>query len=560
MSSSVPVRGTTTFNGVQIRGHRPVRPGLVVTVFCLGLFMTLLDITIVNIAIPDLVTDLDATFETVLWVTSAYSLAYTVLLIVFGRLGDIVGPRRMFLLGISLFTLASLASGLAQNPSQLIAFRALQGVGAAMLAPQALPLITSVLPPEKRGPAFAATGIVAGLGILLGPTLGGLIVTHAGWRWIFFLNVPIGIVVVALAFATMPDVRPGVRHRLDLPGVALLTAGLFGVVFGLIEGDRYDWGTVAGGITIWEIIGAGLILLALFGWRQVRMQGREPLIPFDIFHDRTYTVMTFVMLLLGFAMVGVFLPLTIYYQSVLGMSAMSAGLVIGVQSLASMITSGIVGANADRLPLKWVLFAGLLLFAVGIGYLTVVAEPDSSWWTFVPGLACAGIGMGCAWTPLFGLATENMAPSRAGVAAGVLDTMQEFGTVLATAILGAVLANRLGVEMPGQVAAAAETLPEAARQPFVDGMAQVVGAGAEVGAGQAASVPLPSGVPADLADQLRNAAQQAFGGAFTEAMKPTMVAPIVLMFVGAALVLLVRGNRTPVTPAADDRKEMFTQS
>ena len=203
--------------------------------------------------------------------------------------------------------------------------------------------------------------------------------------------------------------------------------------------------------------------------------------------------MTFVMLLLGFAMVGVFLPLTIYYQSVLGMSAMSAGLVIGVQSLASMITSGIVGANADRLPLKWVLFAGLLLFAVGIGYLTVVAEPDSSWWTFLPGLLCAGIGMGCAWTPLFGLATENMAPSRAGVAAGVLDTMQEFGTVLATAILGAVLANRLGAAMPGQVAAAAETLPEAAQQPFVDGMAQVVGAGAEVGAGQAASVPLAVG-------------------------------------------------------------------
>ena len=312
-----------------------------------------------------------------------------------------------------------------------------------------------MLPPDKRGPAFAATGIVAGLGILLGPTLGGLLVTNAGWRWIFFLNVPIGVVVIALAFATMPDVRPGVPHRLDLPGVALLTVGLFGVVFGLIEGDRYDWGTVAGGVTIWEIIGAGLPCCALFGWRQVRMQDREPLIPFDIFHDRTYTVMTFVMLLLGFAMVGVFLPLTIYYQSVLGLSAMSAGLVIGVQSLASMITSGIVGANADRLPLKWVLFAGLLLFAVGIGYITLIAQPDSNRWTFLPGLILAGVGMGCAWTPLFGLATEKMAPARAGVAAGVLDTMQEFGTVLATAILGAVLANRIGAAMPGQIEAAA---------------------------------------------------------------------------------------------------------
>ena len=197
---------------------RPVRPVLVITVFCLGLFMTLLDITIVNIAIPDLVTDLNATLETVLWVGSAYSLTYTVLLITAGRLGDIYGPRRLFLLGLTVFTAASLASGLSQTPGQLIAFRALQGVGAALLAPQGLPIITSILPAAKRGPAFAATGIMSGLGVLLGPTLGGFIVTNFGWRWIFFLNIPIGVIAIALAFAFMPDVRPGVRHRLDLLG------------------------------------------------------------------------------------------------------------------------------------------------------------------------------------------------------------------------------------------------------------------------------------------------------------------------------------------------------
>ena len=167
-----------TVTGVPIHGHRPVRPVLVITVFCLGLFMTLLDITIVNIAIPDLVTDLNATLETVLWVGSAYSLTYTVLLITAGRLGDIYGPRRLFLLGLTVFTAASLASGLSQTPGQLIAFRALQGVGAALLAPQGLPIITSILPAAKRGPAFAATGIMSGLGVLLGPTLGGFIVTN----------------------------------------------------------------------------------------------------------------------------------------------------------------------------------------------------------------------------------------------------------------------------------------------------------------------------------------------------------------------------------------------
>ncbi|MGS0686033.1 MFS transporter [Nakamurella sp. GG22] len=199
----------TTVTGVPVHGNRPVRPTLVIAVFCLGLFMTLLDITIVNIAIPDLVTDLNATLETVLWVGSAYSLTYTVLLITAGRLGDIYGPRRLFLVGLTLFTMASLASGLSQTPGQLIAFRALQGVGAALLAPQGLPLITSTLPAEKRGPAFAAIGIMSGLGVLLGPTLGGLIVTSVGWRWIFFLNIPIGIAAIALAFVFMPDVRPG---------------------------------------------------------------------------------------------------------------------------------------------------------------------------------------------------------------------------------------------------------------------------------------------------------------------------------------------------------------
>src|SRR6478672_8964718 len=435
-----------TVTGVPIHGRRPVRPVLVMTVFCLGLFMTLLDITIVNIAIPDLVTDLNATLETVLWVGSAYSLTYTVLLITAGRLGDIHGPRRLFLLGLALFTLASLASGLSQTPGQLIAFRALQGVGAALLAPQGLPIITSTPTAEKRGPAFAATGIMSGLGVLAGPTLGGFLVTNVGWRWIFFLNIPIGVTAFALAFAFMPDVRPGRRHRLDLPGVALLTAGLLGVVFGLIEGERYDWGTIVGFLTIPMVIGAGAILLGLFLWRQFRTQRGEPLLPFAVFADRTFTVMTLVLLAMGFAIVGVYLPMTIYYQSVLGLTAVAAGLVMGTQSMAMMITSGVVGgmSGSGRINMKWVLIAGLLLFAGGMVYVVSVATPDSGQWAFVPGLVTAGIGLGCVWTPVFGLATRDMPPSRAGIGAGVLDTVQEFGAVLATAVLGALLANRLG--------------------------------------------------------------------------------------------------------------------
>lgn len=543
IGATTRVTTSVTTTGVPVLGRRPVRPALVIAVFCLGLFMTLLDITIVNIAIPDLVTDLNATLETVLWVGSAYSLTYTVLLITAGRLGDIHGPRRLFLIGLTVFTAASLASGLAQTPGQLIAFRALQGVGAALLAPQGLPLITSILPAAKRGPAFAATGIMSGLGVLAGPTLGGLLVTHAGWRWIFFLNIPIGVVTLALAFLFMPDVRPGRKHRLDLIGVALLTLGLLGLVFGLIEGERYDWGTVTGFVTIPLIIGVGLGFLALFLWRQVRTQDREPLLPFAVFTDRTFTVMTLVLLAMGFAMVGVFLPLTIYYQSVLGLTAIAAGLVIGTQSMAMMISSGVVGglSGSGKINMKWVLIAGLVLFAAGMVFVVTVAAPDSGQWTFVPGLVAAGIGLGCVWTPVFGLATRDMPPSRAGIGAGVLDTVQEFGSVLASAILGALLANRLASALVDQASTAAAGLPEAARAPFVDGFAQAASGGLQVGASQAREA-LPAEVPAAVADQIGAAAHHAFAAAFTDAMDPVILVAVGAVLAAAVAVLFVRSS------------------
>lgn len=516
---------------------------LVVAVFCLGLFMTLLDITIVNIAIPDLVTDLGASLETVLWVGSAYSLVYAVLLITAGRLGDIVGPKRMFLIGLSIFSAASLASGLAATSAQLVAFRAVQGLGAALLAPQGLPLITSILPRERRGPAFAAIGIMSGLGVLLGPTLGGLLVTEFGWRSIFLLNVPVGALTLGLTIATMPDVRPGRPHRLDLSGVGLLTGGLLAVVFGLIEGERYDWGTVAGFVSIPLLIGAGAALLLLFVIRQVRTQAAEPLLPLAVFADRTFTAMTLVLFFVGFAIVGLFLPLTIFYQSVLGLSAVAAGLVIGTQSVAMMITSGVVGgvSNSPRVNLKLVLLVGLLLFAAGMAWMVVNARPDSSQWSFVPALVVAGVGLGAVWTPVFGLATRDLPPSRAGVAAGVLDTVQEFGSVLATAVLGAVLANHLADGLREQAVRASATLPTSARVPFVEQLTAGAAGGLQVGAGQAGGE-VPAGVPAELAAQWRAAAEQAFAGGFVDAMRPAMAIPVVAVLLAVVAVVFVRSR------------------
>src|SRR4030088_2600412 len=297
-----------------------------VAVLSLGLFMTLLDLTIVNIAIPSIVDSIHATLDQVLWVLNAYSLLYAVLLITSGRLGDIYGPRNVFAAGIAIFTAASAVSGFAQDPSQLILARAAQGLGAAILAPQGLPIMMSLFPVEKRGGVFAVYGVLAGLAVVAGPTVGGFLVSHYGWRAIFYVNIPFGVITLALAFLLIPDLRPGRKHRLDLLGVLLATAGLFSLIFALIEGQRYDWGTVTGWITILEIGIAGVVLLAIFLLYQWRRQSAEPLLPFAVFKDRNFTLMTLVMAAMGFAILGFFLPLTIYMQSVLGLTALEAGL------------------------------------------------------------------------------------------------------------------------------------------------------------------------------------------------------------------------------------------
>src|SRR2546426_747032 len=296
---------------------RKTNPWAVLAVFALGTFLTLLDLTIVNIAIPSIVDDIHAPLDGILWMLNAYSLVYAVLLIPSGRLGDIFGPRQLFAAGVALFTISSALSGLSQDATQLVLSRAGQGLGAALLAPQGLPMITSLFPPNRRGAVFAIFGMLAGLAVVLGPTLGGLIVSNWGWRWIFYVNVPVGALILVLTARVIPDMRPGRPHRLDFRGVGLATAGLLAVIYGLIEGQRYDWGTISGVISIPLVIGVGVALIAIFLAQQARRQGHEPLLPFEVFADRNFALMAFVLMAMGFAIVGVFLPLTIYYQSVL---------------------------------------------------------------------------------------------------------------------------------------------------------------------------------------------------------------------------------------------------
>src|SRR6202163_36810 len=440
-------------------------PWLVLVVLTTGFFMILLDTTIVNVAIPAMSAGLNTTLDQILWVLNAYILVYAVLLITAGRLGDLYGQRTLFAIGLFVFTLASALCGLSQNVGELIAARILQGVGGALLTPQTLSIITSLFPPERRGAAFGVWGGVAGLATVAGPTVGGAIITYIDWRWIFFINVPIRIAALIATFVIIPDLRPGRHHGWDIVGVLLATAGLFGIVFGLIEGQRYNWGEFAYGITIPEIIIGGVALIILFVFWE-RFQA-EPLVPLSLFEERNFAVANWVAAAISFGMLSLFLPIVIYLQSVRGFSALTAGLTLAPMSLVSMFTAPFAGRMADRIGGKYILMTGITVFAIGFVALTLVAGPDSTWINFLVPAMVAGAGMGMTFAPMTTVAMRNISPRMAGAASGVLNTTRQVGAAVGSAVVGALLQNRLAITLHDQAVSHASALPAAYRDQFI---------------------------------------------------------------------------------------------
>jgi EmrB/QacA subfamily drug resistance transporter len=523
----------------SVRKYRG-NPWMILLVVSLGFFMTLLDLTIVNIAIPNMITKLHASLDDVLWVINAYALVLAVLVITAGRLGDLIGPRIMFMSGIGVFTAASAACGFAPSPGWLIGFRAVQGLGAAMLMPQTLTIITNTFPPERRGAAFGIWGAVAGVATIAGPTLGGLLVTAFDWRWIFFVNLPIGVVVLLITPIIIPDLRLGRRHRIDVPGVLLASAALLAICYGLVEGQRYNWGKVTSFISIPLILGVGVLLLVAFVLVQRLTQDREPLVPFALFRDRNYSVVNWVSGILAIGMMGIFLPFTIYLQSVLGFSALKAGLTMAPASLISMFVAPVAGRMTDKIGGKYILMSGLTLFAVGMGWMALIARPDSAWTSFLLPLIVAGIGIGCTFAPLITVAMRNIDPRMAGAASGVLNTVRQVGLVIGTAAVGALLQNRLVSSMTSQATARSAALPAQVRGRFVTEIANSARNGIQVGAGQNGGISKQAGLPASIAAEVGRIGHDVFAFGYVAAMRTTMVMPITLLLIGAASCFAIR--------------------
>ncbi len=442
----------------------------------LGFFMILVDSTIVSVATPAIMRGLHADVNAVVWVTSAYLLAYAVPLLITGRLGDRIGPKNLYLAGLTLFTLASLWCGFTGTIEQLIIARVFQGLGAAMMTPQTMAVITRTFPAHQRGQAMSLWGAVAGVATLVGPILGGVLVDGLGWEWIFFINVPVGVVGFVLAWRLVPALETH-THRFDLLGVALSAVGMFLLVFGIQEGESYDWGTITGPVSVWSLIVLGLVVIAGFLWWQARQSG-EPLLPLRLFSDRNFSLANVAISAIGFAITAMAFPLMLYAQVVKGLSPTRSALLLVPMAVLSGGLAPFVGRLTDRVHPRYVAGFGLLCLPVSLVWLSATMTPDVAIWRLLLPIALLGVANGFMWAPIGSTATRNLPMHQAGAGAGVYNTTRQVGAVLGSAAIAALMQSRLAAELPaGATSGAGQAsfglrLPAALRDGFATAMAQ----------------------------------------------------------------------------------------
>ena len=444
-------------------------PWLALYALVVGFFMILLDMTIVAVANPTIMHDLNTDMTKVIWVTSAYLLTYAVPLLVTGRLGDRFGPKNIYLIGLVVFTLASLWCGLSGSIEMLIAARAVQGLGAALMTPQTMAVITRTFAPDKRGAAMGLWGGVAGLATLVGPILGGVLVDQLGWNWIFYINVPIGVVAFVLALWLVPALETH-EHRFDFVGVALSAIGMFLLVFGIQEGNAHNWNA-----WIWTMIIAGVVVLGLFVINQARNKG-EPLVPMSLFRNRNFALSSVAIASMGAAITALMVPAYFYLEAVREYSPTRAALVFAPMAIVTGITAPFIGKISDRMPPRIIPTIGFALFAASIFGFATLMKPDSSIVLFIVIGGVAGLSNSCIWAPLASTATHDLPMELAGAGAGVYNTTRQIGSVLGSAVIAALVSNRMAAQHLGggqfSEGAGQTKLPEFIVHPFSTALSQ----------------------------------------------------------------------------------------
>lgn len=521
-------------------------------VLCVANFLILLDTTIVNTAAPEIMRTLDTGIDAVLWVLNGYLLAFASLLIIFGRLGDVIGPRTVFAGGLAVFTTASMLCAVSHTSGQLIAARVGQGLGAAALVPQALVLIAAIFPAERRGVAFGMFTAVAGVASVSGPTLGGFLITESGWQSIFYLNLPIGLAALIMTFRLVPDLRPGRTHSLDAVGVLTATGGLFGIVYGLIEGEGHHWGKIAGPVTIPRILVASVMLLVGFLlWERRR---REPLIPLELFRNRNFALATVITLITSFSLYGLLLVFVIETQTLLGMSPLMSGVTGLPLTLALSAVAPAAGRLSDRIGGRILLIVGLVLYALGVLGVAYLPTISSRSVIFILPMLVIGIGMGLTYAPATTEAMRGIEPQRSGAASGVLNTARQVGAAFGAAVIGAVLQNRLIDALTHEARERVARLPVAARAPYLNGFRKAAAHGLHMGIGQTGGVAAPADAPPSTVRLFNQVVRETFGDGFISATRPTLGVVTAVLLV-AALLAWFMVDRRPTTVVVSARED-----
>jgi EmrB/QacA subfamily drug resistance transporter len=396
-----------------------------------AIFMLLLDITVVNVALPDIQRSLHSSFSDLQWVVNAYALTLAAFLLTSGSVADLIGRRRVFVLGLVVFTASSAVCGLSSTPLMLNLARAVQGTGGAMMFATALALLAQAFHGKERGTAFGVFGAVTGGAVAIGPVLGGVITSGIGWEWIFFVNVPIGVIAVFLTLARVSESRDPHAMGVDWPGLVTFSGSLFLLVYALVQGNEKGWGSTE---IVSFLIGA-VVLMSLFVL--VELRRRHPMLDLSLFRRPAFTGASIVAFTLSASFFAMFLYLTLYIQDVLGYSPLQAGLRFLPSTLLSFIVAPIAGRLSVRVPVRLLLGSGLVLIGIGLVTMTVI-DASSSWTALIPGFVLAGIGVGLVNPPLASTAVGVVPIERSGMASGINSTFRQVGIATGIAGLGAV--------------------------------------------------------------------------------------------------------------------------
>ena len=423
-----------------------------------ALFMVVLDNLVVSTALPVIRVDLDATIEKLEWTVNAYTLTFAVFVLTGAALGDRFGRRRMFTLGIGLFTAASAAAALAPSMDALIAARAIQGIGGALVMPLTLTILSGAFPADRRGVALGLWGAIGGIAVAAGPLVGGLVIEGIAWQWIFWLNVPVGLALVPLARLRLRETH-GPDKALDLVGLALVSGGLLGLVWGLINGNGHGWTSV----TVLAALAGGIALLVAFVTWDLRTV--EPMLPMRFFRNRAFAAGNAAALLMNFGMFGAIFLLTQFFQTAQGYSPLEAGLRVLPWTLMPMVVAPVAGALSDRIGGRTLMATGLALQALGLAWNAAVTDATVGYAALVGPFVISGIGMGMFFAPLANIVLGSVRPEEEGKASGANSAVREVGGVLGVAVLASVFSQTGGY-------ATAET--------FVDGLVPATFIGAAV--------------------------------------------------------------------------------